>query len=159
MCSKLIHIKLHPLKFVSNHFKAQDMLDKAVRIKPYLLKHVSGQYRTREMCNKIMCIKPASFFLISNCFRIKEICIAAVKKIHGSCAIFLITSKHKWFLMMQHVETHTPLKYVLDFLVMQELVQMCHDDNCCYNDELFQEENDYKQHSYGWKRYSKSCYM
>lgn len=61
MCAKVIHIKLHLLKFVPDHFKTQDMCAEEVHIKSHLLEHFSDRFKTNEMC-KVLHITPASSF-------------------------------------------------------------------------------------------------
>lgn len=61
----------------------------------------------QEMNNEAMRIKPSSLFLILDPSRPKRCVLEYLRKIHGSCAMFLITSRLKRYLKMQWVMTHT----------------------------------------------------
>ena len=84
------------------------MFTEAVRKKPrYLLKSVPGHNKTQDMCNEAMHITPLAFFPVFDPFMTHEMYISVFREMHVNCTMFLITSKPKWFVMIQYVKTLT----------------------------------------------------
>ena len=72
-----MHIEPCSLQFVSDHFKTQEMCEKAVGAVPWQVHYLPDHLKTQEMCNEIMRIDPAAFFIF-NRFKTQEMCEKAV---------------------------------------------------------------------------------
>ena len=70
------------LEFVSDHFKTEDMCNKAVRRGPYTLRYAPDHLKTQEMCDKAVRI------IFPDEYKTKDICNDAVSFIivrHKGC--------------------------------------------------------------------------
>ena len=52
MCDRAIEKYLHPLRFILDHLKTQEMCEKAVEKSPYQLGDFPDRFKTQEICIK-----------------------------------------------------------------------------------------------------------
>ena len=110
VCKKVVEKITYFLGHVPDHFKTQEMCNKAVYIpsynlkpipddcfrglmkqeietwdgirshKPCMMLFVFHHLRTQEMCNKVMCIEPYSLEFVPDYFKTQEMCNEVVRK-------------------------------------------------------------------------------
>ena len=87
------------LGYVPDHFKTQEMCNKAVNIKSLLLVHVPGSFKTQEMCIKVVEADPLSLVNVLDRLKTREMCDAAVKD-----DAFSLVCVSNWLVTQQHVK-------------------------------------------------------
>ena len=108
------------------------MCSEEVRRKPYTLDYVPDHFKTQEMCNKAVPNYQAVLFLVPDHFKTQEICIKAVEidlyHIPNHFKTHEICNNGVW-------KDLNFLQYVSDWFVSCHQTDLWGDNNDCYDDD------------------------
>ena len=135
MCDKAVVCNPYALYYVPNHLKTQEMCKETVHNGLCMQKFVPDHLRTQEMCNAIMRIMPEAFHRITDHFKTQELCIKVVQADPLNLGNVLDHLKTKEMCDATMREGPSSLIYVPDWLVMQQHVKLWHDDDGSYDDD------------------------
>ena len=72
MCERAIEDEPETLEYVPNHFKTQTMCERAIENEPYSLKFVPDHFKTQEICDKAVRDDPYSLQYVPDWFVTRE---------------------------------------------------------------------------------------
>ena len=75
MCNKVVEKDLMMLKLVPNHFKNQEICEKAVKNLFYAFSYVLDQYKTKQTCESVVLKDPEKLQFVPNQYKTQEMCV------------------------------------------------------------------------------------
>ena len=153
------------LAFVPDHFKTQEICNKAVCMEPFLLKYVPDYLKTQEMCEKNVWLRglyyvpdhrktqgvsekavtfnPYTLRFVPDRFKTQEMINAAVMKDPCSLGFYPDHFKAQEICNKAVEEGSCALEFVPDWLVTHQQVKIWHDDDDNYYDKIIKQYKGY----------------
>ena len=140
MCDKAVGKDPRMMGHVPDHVKTQEMCNKAVEKDPLMMRHVPDHFKSQEMCDKAVEEDPCMMGHAPDRFKTQGMCIKAVEK--ASWVLCHVPDQYKKQEICVKAVGKGPftLQYVPDWFVTQGQVKSWHDD-----DELVMQHDSYQK--------------
>ena len=133
MCNEAVHGEPFALYYIPEHLKTQ-VCEEAERIRPYSWEFLPVHLKTQEMCNEAVRKECYTLWHVSDHLKNKEMCDKAIE---DPGLLWPVPDRYKTQEMCDKAveEDLCLLKYVPDWFVKQEYIDLWDDDDDYYDDD------------------------